>query len=389
MKRNILIIGPYLPGKSFGGPVKSLYNMVETLGDNYNFYIITGDRDLNSNKQYESVKIGKWNQIGKANVLYVPNEENRKYLRHSISKIKFDIIYCSSFFAKMSILVQLLKFTKEINIPVIIAPRGEFSSGALEFKVFKKRVFLMLYKLFKINKLVYYTCTTKNDEKDIKSVLGQNIDIIIAGNIVNTNKSDNKLIKKEKGCLEIVTISRVAHIKNIDYSLNLLKEISNSNIYLKKINFDIYGPIEDELYYKECLKIIHNVADSRIKVRFMGIRDYDEIVDVLSQYHLFLFPSKGENFGHVIQEALLGGCPVIISDLTPWRNLEKLGVGFDISLSKPQVFIKKIVKFLGMDDKEYISYSNNAFKYGISKVKNQSAIIENKSMFEVVLNKMI
>ena len=33
-------------------------------------------------------------------------------------------------------------------------------------------------------------------------------------------------------------------------------------------------------------------------------------------------PSKGENFGHIIMESLAASTPVIISDLTPWKDLE-------------------------------------------------------------------
>ena len=91
MKKNILITGPYLPGKSYGGPVKSLYNMVQTLGHEYNFYIITGDRDLNSNIQYDSVKIGEWNKVGKAQVLYV-KWRNKKVLKRYYFEKEFDII---------------------------------------------------------------------------------------------------------------------------------------------------------------------------------------------------------------------------------------------------------------------------------------------------------
>jgi hypothetical protein len=52
----------------------------------------------------------------------------------------------------------------------------------------------------------------------------------------------------------------------------------------------------------------------------------------LAEYDLFLFPTLGENYGHVISEALASGCPVVISDQTPWRNLEAEGInrnGFD------------------------------------------------------------
>ena len=35
-------------------------------------------------------------------------------------------------------------------------------------------------------------------------------------------------------------------------------------------------------------------------------------------HDLFVFPTLGENFGHVIYESLMCGTPVLVSDNTPW-----------------------------------------------------------------------
>ncbi len=50
----------------------------------------------------------------------------------------------------------------------------------------------------------------------------------------------------------------------------------------------------------------------------------------------------GENFGHVIAEALSVGTPVLIADTTPWRNLESDQLGWDLPLSEPDLFAEKI-----------------------------------------------
>ena len=45
-----------------------------------------------------------------------------------------------------------------------------------------------------------------------------------------------------------------------------------------------------------------------------------------------ILPTLGENFGHVIVEAWTAGCPVLVSDRTPWRQLASHGVGWDVAL---------------------------------------------------------
>ena len=45
-RRDILIImGRYLPGYKDGGPVRSIKNLTDFLGKEYNFKILTCDRD--------------------------------------------------------------------------------------------------------------------------------------------------------------------------------------------------------------------------------------------------------------------------------------------------------------------------------------------------------
>jgi glycosyltransferase involved in cell wall biosynthesis len=46
-----------------------------------------------------------------------------------------------------------------------------------------------------------------------------------------------------------------------------------------------------------------------------------------------VLPTYNENFGYVILEALLAGCPVILSDQPPWRDLEARQVGWTIPLA--------------------------------------------------------
>lgn len=381
MKKTILILGPFLPGKSFGGPVKSLINLVETLHDNFNFYVVTGDRDLNARDVYNDVEIGSWNQVGKANVFYVPKGEEFKYIRCILKNIDYDLVYTSSFFSKNSLIIQILKYLNMINKPVIVAPRGEFSSGALAIKSTKKKVFLGFYKLLKVSRKLSYTCTSINDKQDILNVLGNHTKLYTAGNIVSGDLKAGKFIReKSSGYLKIVTVSRISKIKNIDYSLRLLQLIDNNETSFQEIIFDIYGPLEDSYYWDECLSIISNLSE-KIIVNYKGPIDYSEVIKILPNYHILLFPTKGENFGHVIQEAFISGCPVITSDQTPWRDMEELEVGYDISLENQGEFIEAVKRYLYLEDKDFKILSFNAYNYGVSKVKNQSSVKEHIDMF--------
>ncbi len=65
-------------------------------------------------------------------------------------------------------------------------------------------------------------------------------------------------------------------------------------------------------------------------------------------------PSTNESFGYVIHEALAAGCPVLISDRTPWRDLEARGVGWDVDLNDVSDFTRVLQKCVDMDEKTHL-----------------------------------
>src|SRR5690606_1255432 len=105
------------------------------------------------------------------------------------------------------------------------------------------------------------------------------------------------LAPKDKSVLKIAFLSRISPIKNLTYALKVLSKIK------KSIQFDIYGPLEDKTYWQECQDIIENMPEN-IKVNYKGQLNPNMVVDTLSEYDLFFMPTQGENYGHVIAEAL-------------------------------------------------------------------------------------
>ena len=141
MERRKLIIltfvGYYLPGYKAGGPIRTVANMVERLGNDFQFKIVTADRDLGDTDNYSSVKIDEWNRVGNGNVFYTsPKMRSLKEYRKIFYSTDSDVIYLNSFFSPyFTIKPLLLRRLRLIPTkPVIVAPRGEFSPGALGLK---------------------------------------------------------------------------------------------------------------------------------------------------------------------------------------------------------------------------------------------------------------
>jgi glycosyltransferase involved in cell wall biosynthesis len=385
MKRKILILnGQYWPGYKGGGPIRSLMNLVENLGDTYEFFVITSDRDFKDNVPYSNVKIGEWNNVGKAKVYYLPPERQTfRGLREIINSVDYDILYLNGFFSPIftikPLILRRLGLLRKDNI--ILTPRGDFTGG-LKVKRLRKYLYIYLAKLIGLYKDIYWHATSELEKNNIKNVFLT--DRIFTAENLAMKIDKNKYITytpqklKEKGMVKLVFISRIAPKKNLHFALETLKEVKGNVI------FDIYGPIEDKNYWKKCQRII-NTLPSNIEVKYKGEIAHEDVIDTFKEYHGFYFPTLGENYGHIILEALLGGCVLIISDQTPWRSLEDKGIGWDLNLKDKDSFISSINYLIKLDSEEINQMSKNAFNYGLECINNAKIIDKYVNMFETIL----
>jgi glycosyltransferase involved in cell wall biosynthesis len=84
----------------------------------------------------------------------------------------------------------------------------------------------------------------------------------------------------------------------------------------------------------------------------------------------------------VICEALASGCPVLVSDQTPWRNLEAEGVGWDIPLGETERFRSVLQHCVDGDDEWYAALSTRAMDYAAKRASNPEIIDANRRLFQ-------
>ena len=160
----------------------------------------------------------------------------------------------------------------------------------------------------------------------------------------------------------MVFVGRSHPIKNLLFLLSCLGNIKG-NCTLKIITTK-----EDEDYWQQCLLAIKKLTHIQTIVLFDV--PHHEVKEHIEWADLFVLPTQGENFGHAIFEALAVGCPVLISDQTPWSNLEKENAGFAIPLSSPTSYSLVLQKFIDMNLDEWIQYSNGALQYASQYEEN-------------------
>ena len=68
--------------------------------------------------------------------------------------------------------------------------------------------------------------------------------------------------------------------------------------------------------------------------------------------------------------------PVLISDTTPWRNLEGRSVGRDIPLSEGELFVEYIEYFYSLDSGQQLAFRDSVHRFA-EELRGDDSVIEN------------
>ena len=380
----IIFIDWFLPGIKAGGPVKSISNLVTILKHKFDFYIITGDRDMGDKVPFENIELNKWHKKDGINVLYLSKlNQNKKEYLYQINFIDPDIIYINGIFSFHFSIIPLLVANK-LKIKTIVAPRGMLGDGALSIKPIKKKIFLKLADKFNIYKNVIWHATDQSENNEIIKIVHTKTKIFVIPNVPVKPllKASQKI--KTSNSLKLVYISRISKKKNLSYLLELLLDSSTLN----NIELDIWGPIEDEVYFDRCNTLIKSInSNQKNKVLYRGDLKWNEIESAFLKYDFFILPTLHENFGHAIFESFAYGVPVIISDNTPWRNLHSMNIGFDINLKNKTEWLNALSNALEMNNDQYMKYSENCILFANQWLKDQNLIEKYSELFNLTDDK--
>jgi glycosyltransferase involved in cell wall biosynthesis len=358
--RVLVVFDHYLPGENAGGPVRSIANLVAHLGNEFEFLVVTKNRDLGAEAPYAGLD-GKnaWVPVHGALVRYLPAAQWLSMLIATVRSTPHDLLYLNSYFAPSS---QALLAARRAGVlqgttPVVIAPRGQFGDSALAMKSSKKRLCLAAANALGLHAGVQWHATTPTEAEAIGTLIRPAGEIALAANLTapqshisvagemtsgDAHPSAPAVGPKRPGSLHIATVARINRMKNQAWAIERLASLEGNVI------FDLYGPLEDPAYLTEC-RVVTARLGAHIQVRFPGPLSQRQVAATLERYHLFFLPTLGENFAHAVHEALAAGCPVLLSDRTPWRGLRGTGAGWDLSLDTPMRFETALAECLATD----------------------------------------
>jgi glycosyltransferase involved in cell wall biosynthesis len=352
----------YAPGFSSGGPVQSVVNLIQRMTGQFEFFVLTLDHDFDDDARYAEAD-GQFSQSIYGNVCYVQGLSWRRLIR-AWKFVHPEAVYLNSVVARLSMRVLIIRALMRSNIPIVIAPRGELSAGALSVKPIRKRAFLAFARLAGFYRSVTWQATSPREYADIRTVFGNRVRIRSVGNIAEVIAVAAHE-PKTPGSASFLLAGRIAPKKNLTFFLRLIREIQGD------ITIVLAGAIEDHVYWNECQRLIRKLP-ANLTVRYMGAVPRAGLPVLFAGSHFFASPTLDENFGHAILEALSAGCPAMISDCTPWLFEHSEG-GWALPLDDSARWRNVVQAGVNMTAEEWQRRSLAAAVYGRTTIVQKAA----------------
>ena len=318
---NILhVISNFPPAYSYGGPVKSSYEMAKQLVEmGHNVTVYTTDvLDSKSRYKFESNPI--W--LDGIEVYYFKNLSNklahknfplafRMGLKLKENIQEFDIIHIHEYRSFQAIMVH--HYAKKYKIPYVLQARGSvmpFFQNVMFKKVFDS---IWGFNILKNAKMVLALTDNELNEYKIMGVNSDNIKIIPNGIDISVNDNIELGKFRQKNDISnstkvILFLGRIHKIKGVDLLIESFSELIKDLIDVKLV---IVGPDGGFL------------EDAKLLVKYLQIEEYtiftgplygDEKMEVYSDADVYVLPSKHEGFPNTVLESCACGTPVVITD---------------------------------------------------------------------------
>lgn len=220
------------------------------------------------------------------------------------------------------------RICKRHDTPYVFQPHGLFSEERLVHKRFRKQIWFNLFERSNLKNAAAIIAESRRDRESLVRLVETKriYEIPCGGGLTGaTANSDVMDIKysslKDKAF--ILYFGRLDFHKGIDILIAAYAALP----WLKgNYELAIVGP-----------DFNNTLSKLEAKVRALGLASvhfFDKVTKdsekaaLFDAAEAFVLPSRDENFGITVLEALSRGCPVLVSKATAWSEIETLGVGF-------------------------------------------------------------
>ena len=369
--RVLILIGAFWPGHDSAGPNLSVKAMCQTLGGEFDFLLIARDRPFGAPAAI--VDSEGWHDLGWAKIHYLTvGGRGAEGLTALMRDTPHDLLLINGFFDREFTIPAMLarRFGRAPRAPLVISPRGEFSSGALGLKGVRKSVYLAMARALNLVDRATFHVTSETEADDVRAEFPGNNVVTIA----NLRPLFALPRYEPAHVFRAAFLGRISPVKGLDVALEALARV------VGRVDFTIYGPISDPAYWRRCEALIAALPPN-VTARYGGELANDDVPFAMVEQEVLLLPSRSENFGHAIFESLAAGTPVIIGDKTPWRGLAAATAGFDLPLGEPAEFARAVDTLAGLPSEQYLAWRAGARKVAEDFLATSTAAQDMAALF--------
>ena len=308
------------------------------------------------------------------------------YKNTNYFKYKLDLDYIVNDFDLVHIygiwrpfLVKVYHIAKKLKKKIIVSPIGALEPWSLSQKKLKKKIAWHLYQKKLLNNVDIIHATSEIEAKNIRmKKISTKIEVIGHGLPIDYNFRLKLKLNEKK---IIIFFSRIHNKKGLIELISVWKNLKN------KMNWElhIYGPITDQSFFKEMMDDIKKFKLEHCIFYFGSIFDKDKQKKIFNEADGFILPSKSENFGISIGEALSFGLPVLTTFQTPWKIINSFNAGYVFNFSKQDIQ-SNVDKFMELSDEERYKMGLNALKLIKDKFDYQKTFKLYENLYKKVLS---
>lgn len=246
-----------------------------------------------------------------------------------------------------------VRAARKLEKPFVIQPHGFLEPERLKKSALPKRVIGSIIERPNLNRANAVIATAKSEKEGITQYgIRNRIEVVPIGidtTLIDSASPNNDLIDRlriDPHKKILLYFSRLAPIKGLDM---LAEAWSMLDEFHDDWQLCIAGPGEHDFVAKVKKWFLSDIHDN--SVVFPGPIYGRDKYDLLKCVDAFVLPTKSENFGIAVQEALAAGLPTVCTKGAPWELIESedAGAWVDINAAGIREGLRKI---LSVDDAE-------------------------------------
>lgn len=259
-----------------------------------------------------------------------------RILKAALNANPYDIIHAHSPHVGFMLLLVLLFYERRFFSSTVITVHDSYPNFKLRNRLFLMPVFACFRRVVCCGKASFDSFPTfyKWLAKDRLRFVQNGLDI------ARIDRISEKIRRRAMGPhrFVIVATSRLVEIKNPFSVLLAYAQTEHENLSLKYMG---------EGHLRQALDKKLSVLKLEDKVEFTGLVPREKVYENLINADLFISASRGEGLPIAVLEAMACGCPVLLSDIAPHREIAE-GVDF--------------IPLVGAEDLEGFAGEINRFK---------------------------